>query len=166
MEIQREQFSAGEIAQALRIDGNLLQNWLRRSNLEQPPTIGGRRLFSAESAVQLAILKELNHYGMGPVQAGELVTLFMAETKCFPFEKWCRAEGMAGDEFLVIGAKGNSGEDVGRAGYTWRVGRNGGSIDLGGEYSGLILGIGAIVQSVYRALKSILTQRAGDNRAV
>ena len=158
MEIQREQFSAGEIAQALRIDANLLQNWLRRSNLEPVPSVGGRRLFSLKAAVELAILKELNLYGMGPVQAGDVI------------QRLCRKftlDSLDGGEALSFRPRGgNSTEDVERTDYGFHLSRDGRLSDLGGEQSALTLQIGILGNNVRRELERILMQRGEDSRAV
>jgi hypothetical protein len=79
MGLQDEQFAAGELARVLRTDDTTLQNWLRRSNLDLPAPIAGRRLFSAKFAFQLAILKELSLYGMGALQAGNVVKELLAQ---------------------------------------------------------------------------------------
>src|ERR1035437_1200862 len=141
MGIEKEQFSAGEVAQVLRVDGSLLQNWVRRSNLEPVPSVGGRRLFSLKAAIELAILKELNLYGMGPVQAGDVI------------QRLCRKfalDSLTGKEVLYFWPRGgNSTEDVERSDYGYEL-RNDGIPFDGGEQSALELRICYLGNNVQR----------------
>ena len=72
MDLQKEQFSAGEVARVIRIEQSQLQNWLRRCDLDIPRPIAGRRRFSAEFVIRVACIAELVRNGVALPQAGRI----------------------------------------------------------------------------------------------
>jgi hypothetical protein len=161
MDLKQEQFSAGDLVQVLRVDDTILQNWLRRSNLKIPTLIGGRRLFSAQFAIQLAVLKELNLYGMGPVQAGGVIESLIDLTSVAggPTD-WTRwLEQITVDDLVLHRPKGgNSLEDVRRGSSEWGFAKRGSALLLNAD-SGLVLAVGAIAKKVMKQLEGILRLR-------
>jgi hypothetical protein len=158
------QFSAGEIAKALGVDMNLLQNWLRRAkNLEPQPTVGGRRLFSAAFAFELAKLKELNVFGMGPVQASD------AMQRSSPLRDVDFAAALTGDKYIVLRPVGGNAEgDMERGNYIFspviEADKDGYlNFRLGGEPSGLILALTTIARKLEAELQLIVWARSSSH---
>lgn len=159
MDLKQEQFSAGEIGRILRVNDAILQNFVRRSKLEQPSLIGGRRLFSAEFAIQLAIFRELNHYGAGPSLGGEVVEM-MIYSMHGDWLKWL--ESMTGNEVVKIGLSGNALEDITRSAYRIHPGVMGEPLYVEvfpNTASVLTIAIGAIVTDVLKQLSEIVRLR-------
>ncbi len=169
MGLQDEQFAAGELARVLRTDDTTLQNWLRRSNLDLPAPIAGRRLFSAKFAFQLAILKELSLYGMGALQAGNVVKELLAQVPPDWLEQFVTGALDPDTVPLIIYHPRRAGfpaEDT-KSGGTWHFYPSSGEPGLPRKAaSGLLLSVGRIAKEVITQLRGVLLERKGTSEGV
>jgi hypothetical protein len=183
MDILKEQFSAGEVAEAIGIDQTRLQNWMRRSSYALPVPIAGRRLFSAEFTIRMAFVKELARFGMGPYQASDIVHGWGL---CAPDDhraSWLSAPTGKETQILFVSLRpeterdedksGNHGSKFFEEGFFSCI-RGHGSVffnesatELEAEdRSYLVMPIGSVVKTVLQKLQAVLNIRMGVTDAI
>jgi DNA-binding transcriptional MerR regulator len=186
MEMRKEQFSSGEIAEAIGMDQTQLQNWLRRADLILPTPIAGRRLYSAEFAVRLAWMKRLSAFGMGPRQAGHALHTVGLCPPNDDLAPWVGApSGKEACKFSFSGYE-SADDEIRGAGSYGRSFYESGFVnciqnpqsDPGPEMEEhiqaleqstsdyLVLHVGAVAKSVLEGLEAILAARQGGGNEV
>ena len=160
MNLEIPQFPTGDVLKVLDWENAALQNVLSRGHLGIPsgsPGKGGRRLFSAEQVLQLALAKHLmDSYGLGPYQATWVISDHATRHIEGQLLEYLAAP--TGAEMMMFSAK--LGPEDKATGMHFRVLSTPIELDEWEWFRGaIILPVGAIAKDVFGKLKGILNER-------